>query len=223
MRLKTKLAALAAGATMLAATSASATVLLVHASGVASGPYAFIFGGNEADTYTDVPFSMDVTIDLSMGTRTEVFFGPLINQDALSSSGTNPGEVTETVDGHTITGARTSTFQVDTDGVDGISQFLGTLILWDGLVTGFWVQQPDPTLFKSYETLPSGNLCVGATLCTAELSAGSDQAIKAPLDTLTVTELPVPEPTSWTLMLIGFGGLGGMLRRRRAFGASGLN
>jgi hypothetical protein len=36
------------------------------------------------------------------------------------------------------------------------------------------------------------------------------------LKSLTVTKAAVPEPESWALMIAGFGGLGVMLRRRRA-------
>jgi hypothetical protein len=35
---------------------------------------------------------------------------------------------------------------------------------------------------------------------------------------LTINFIGVPEPATWATMLIGFGGLGAILRRRRAVG-----
>lgn len=67
---------------------------------------------------------------------------------------------------------------------------------------------------------PSGNLCLiaiscGGTIYFGEVNGGLE------LDNLTVTyhpwpgNTPAPEPTTWALMITGFGGAGAMLRRRR--------
>lgn len=218
MRLKMKLAALAAGATMMAAGSAGATVLLVHASGVASGydETGDLLGVIGA-TYSDVAFSLDVTIDLSKGARFTGPFGPL-SIDVLQGAGaSNPGDFTETIDGKMIAGAYHSVFLMSLDPSNGLSQFRADFTTAGGLFAGFLVQRPDAT-FLTYETIPGGNLCVGATTCRWDFADGI-HTIEASLDTFTVTAAAVPEPASWALMIGGFGLVGAVLRQRRAVAA----
>jgi len=219
MRLKMMLASLAAGATMLAAGSADASVLLIHASGTASGydEYGFLLGVYQA-TYSDVAFSLDVSIDLSKGTRSTGRIGPIFHDTLQGAGASNPGAFTETIDGKTVTGASKSVFNLAQAVPVGPSQFRGDFTM-GGIVSGFWVQYADARLF-TYETIPSGNLCIGATTCRSLLSSGSIK-IEAQLDTFTVTEAPVPEPASWALMILGFGLAGATLRRREAPGPSG--
>lgn len=216
MRLKMKLAALAAGATMLAAGSADATVLLVHASGTASG-YDEVGDllGVVGATYSDAAFSLDVTIDLSKGARTTGPLGPLF-VDALQGSGaSNPGDLTETIAGKTIAGASKSVFQL-AHLPDGLGLFQADFRTSNGLFARFFVKTP-ATLF-TYETIPSGNLCIGATDCLSYLGDGI-HTIEASLDTFTVSAAGVPEPASWALMIGGFGLAGAVLRHRRVVAA----
>jgi hypothetical protein len=62
-----------------------------------------------------------------------------------------------------------------------------------------------------------GDLITSATLTSAagfgtfsQLRIGGDRALTA----------PVPEPATWAMMLIGFGAIGGAMRRRRTAGAT---
>ena len=161
MRLKKKLAVLAAGATMLAAGSAGATVLLVHASGTASGydEYGDLLGVQDA-TYSDVAFSRDMTIDLSKGTRQTGPFGPIFDDVVQGDGLSNPGAVTETIDGKTIAGTSSSIFEVVQDLPDSLSSFRGYFRTSGGLFASLFVQRPDATFF-TFDTIPSGNLCIG--------------------------------------------------------------
>jgi hypothetical protein len=80
-------------------------------------------------------------------------------------------------------------------------QLLGTIALGSGAA------YQDYTI--SFEALASGTL--------AALVGTDSHDNKGPLlDGLTLMVLAVPEPSGWSLMILGFGGMGAVLRRRRA-------
>ena len=51
---------------------------------------------------------------------------------------------------------------------------------------------------------------------TIRLAAVTDSNAGVFFDTVSVTGPGVPEPAAWALMIVGFGGVGAVLRRRRA-------
>jgi hypothetical protein len=55
-----------------------------------------------------------------------------------------------------------------------------------------------------------------STESTIRLAAVTDSNAGVFFDTVSVTGPAVPEPAAWALMIVGFGGVGAVLRRRRA-------
>jgi hypothetical protein len=49
---------------------------------------------------------------------------------------------------------------------------------------------------------------------------GTLNSLKHADDIAPIIQASVPEPASWAMMLVGFGGLGALLRRRRSLAAS---
>jgi hypothetical protein len=90
----------------------------------------------------------------------------------------------------------------------------GAVLFVDGF--GMPVNAPGPTSFNTSPFIlnnPGPAMNVGFTLLYAECCG-------APADLeFTVNDVSpggVPEPATWGLMLVGFGGLGAMIRRRRS-------
>lgn len=73
-----------------------------------------------------------------------------------------------------------------------------------------WLQYSSGLLGAGDYTIEAGVRNVGDDPDTYE--AGFDS--KLLLDNVSVTAAPVPEPTTWGLLIAGFAGVGGMLRRR---------
>jgi hypothetical protein len=201
-----KLGALAACAAILAATSAHAVVIDYVFTGVADGTLNNVAFTNAAFTITEVS-----------NTSTEGDFGggEISNTSTSAtftvgaSSGTLTGTLNEVVDnqnsgqGSMIFG-QSNSMGFAGEGLD--NSFFETY----GLTTATSVIPGDPPSFQSQTyTTSLGNL-----VFTSASSANFQAVIPSAGG--------VPEPASWALMLVGFGGVGSILRsvrRRRSLAA----
>jgi hypothetical protein len=91
-------------------------------------------------------------------------------------------------------------------------------------VTGgefLWLSAPDPIVAPG-TPFPPGNTDLQAWIRNENLApdwlrVGTDITHQGPFNmTFSLTGVTVPEPATWAMMLVGLGGLGGLLRRRRA-------
>jgi hypothetical protein len=91
-------------------------------------------------------------------------------------------------------------------------------------VTGgefLWLSAPDPIVAPG-TPFPPGNTDLQAWIRNEDLAPdwlriGTDITDQGPFNmTFSLTGVTVPEPATWAMMLVGLGGLGGLLRRRRA-------
>jgi hypothetical protein len=78
------------------------------------------------------------------------------------------------------------------------------------------VFQANVTAGQFYVVALNGNPNIGAC-CSRNFSGAMDGTFDW---SITERDAGVPEPASWTLMLVGFGGLGAVLRRRRGLAAA---
>ena len=91
-------------------------------------------------------------------------------------------------------------------------------------VTGgefLWLSAPDPIVAPG-TPFPPGNTDLQAWIRNEDLAPdwlriGTDITDQGPFNmTFSLTGVTVPEPATWAMMLVGLGGLGGLLRRRRS-------
>jgi len=71
-----------------------------------------------------------------------------------------------------------------------------------------------PTGYISSTAISSSMVLAGETIAGMTLTPGT-YTFATPGDTIILNISAVPEPATWAMMLMGFGGLGAMLRRRR--------
>lgn len=208
-------AAVAAAALITAGPAAAAT-LIVEASGPTFGldPHDRLgLGGGE---FFDQTFTLSFVFDLDAADR----FMSTVNDTARSGSATGfPSSILASI---TI-GGQLFTFSANFDNVAlqgpaAIQQVLNstTQQFLIGSADG-----PDPFI-ADLTAPPAGNLCLVANCYGTATLSGGLVAILNPT-TYTVTYDPdgtggggtVPEPSTWALMILGFGSAGAMLRRRQ--------
>lgn len=75
----------------------------------------------------------------------------------------------------------------------------------------------NPTADNSLSSFMSGSFTFAGTgaLTSLDVFSGGVDNVDAIIDNITVSQA-VPEPTTWALLLLGFGGVGFSMRRRRA-------
>jgi hypothetical protein len=130
----------------------------------------------------------------------------------------NPGaydltSATGSINGHTITGL---------SGYDGASNVVFPGARFPVDTVGFSVASDADDAFNIYQDAGSFDpdspfSCGGANFCIlGPGSVGPGDPVQA-LTSLSITIAPVsvPEPATWAMMLVGFGGLGATLRMRR--------
>ena len=113
---------------------------------------------------------------------------------------------------------------------NGIDAYAAGLAMQSG-ATGFWVYQAnlgtttllgtsgvggpgqDNYLMLLGQSVPVGSYIVG--FLAQSNSAGTGYGATANSGAILITDPPVPEPATWAMMLMGFGGIGMAMRRNR--------
>lgn len=198
-------AALAAVASLALAAPAGAAVMVATYSGPTNGFYdtsgTFGFANDGGGGTTSFGWSATFVFDPSVG-----YAKPFI--DETSTGGIS---ASFTLGGYTInlagTGTANRNFSQPYSAFEN-TQTDGTTYLQ--IRAGFPAVTPVPSLFTEFPDYinydgsgGSGNLLRGAGFGGTLIVTGID-----------IRALPVPEPTSWALLIFGFGGVGAVLRRR---------
>lgn len=200
---------LAACAALFVPSAASAVVMNFHVEGTVIGPVAggFVYFGG--------PIDVDGSIDTSKGTHT---IAP--PTDRVEGGGSNaPVNADVTLD--FLSGADWGQMFSSFAFVDGPGHSTMSLAMLDptSTYTMFFVVTRPGDQFTSLTTIPTGDLCVGATACFGKIvdANGGTQFSNANIAVTSFTmRNAVPEPSTWAMMIIGFVGAGAMLRRRRS-------
>jgi hypothetical protein len=77
-----------------------------------------------------------------------------------------------------------------------------------------------PGSFSGWQLVTMAFTATASSEVVSFLSVGTPAANLPPVAFLDGVSLTVPEPAVWTMMLVGFGGLGALMRRRRALAAA---
>ena len=205
----------AACAAFALATPASAAVVLATFEGVATGTaVSGLFG--DATSFQNVAFRAVLTIDDELGTLT---FGP--TQDILQGSGAEA----PVTDGYIeIAGVRREIFPTS---AFLMAQKLTPRVIYTlsqqggGANTNLTLRSALPAPLGGFAA-PTSSLLGGTGGAFTSVAGGQVQA-NFQLKTISFSiapppppPTPVPEPGAWALMIVGFGGAGAWLRRRRA-------
>jgi hypothetical protein len=202
-----KFGALAACAIILAATSAHAVVIDYDFTGVADGTLGGLTFTNAAFTITEVS-----------DTSTEGNFGG----GEISNTSTS---ATFTVGGSsgTLTGTLNEVIENQISGQGAI------IFGQTNTIAGFAGEGLDNSFFETYGLTTATSVIPGSppsfqsqTYATSLGNLVFTSASSASFQAVIPSAGGVPEPTSWALMLVGFGGVGSILRsvrRRRSLAA----
>lgn len=223
------LAALAVTASLAGAAPASAALVVATYTGTATGADDLgVFGGG---MFTDAAFTAVIQYDTTQGTRTTTAFG-----DSLAASGTNPFiEASLTIGGTTYTWAPVTSGSASVSFGSGQHQIIVDNVdvqPFGDLYTTFsrhleLVTFPVPGLssidsYANYSDADPGlwsNARFAATTITNPQTQEYTQTVSQ--FSLTASNVSVevngaiPEPSTWALMIVGFGSAGAMLRRRQ--------
>jgi hypothetical protein len=115
-----------------------------------------------------------------------------------------------------------------TDGLYGGFRFFGAAPAYDTITLGSFSSYQEPTsptrMLIGVDSLASTDPYQIYTISFRAHSAGSLSAVIGTssddnmgplLDNVSLSLAAIPEPSSWTLLILGFGGVGALLRRRR--------
>jgi hypothetical protein len=228
-----KFAAAAAVAALMAASSpASATILTATFTGfIASGHDQTGLFGNAGQNLAGLAYVTQYTFDTTAGLYDNSYANGEAIEGGAFYGASSPVTATMTVNGVTLsqTGPYKSYVFRETD-VPAISYLAGTLI---DTPSAFADEDISNYAFVDLAAL-SSTLATTATLIQGDFSFNSfDRTTNTETfdtfgqfssqGTITISDgsTPgVPEPATWGLMIMGFGGAGAALRRRRMAGAT---
>ena len=236
MTIYTRACGLAAALTICAfAAPASATVMLVTYTGkVVVGGYDDGAGGLYKDTddaalfgargahLGGADFTATFLYDTHLGVDSHTPVGP---DDHTRVGGTSSG------DGGVIP-VLDATLKIN--GVTqhlGLGSKFGSIRVFNGLVAQFY--QPSPPnlmgfrntiagvteLDQTFDTDLAGVVSAGANSFIMSFPPGAPTILNFSVTHATAIESAIPEPAAWALMLLGFGGIGSVVRRRRSVAA----
>ena len=204
MGIKILLAGVGAAALLAAALPAAAQVVLQD--NFDSAPQALNWPGDGVFASTSPPASVDLIgtgfFDLQPG------HGNYLDLDGSTGSGNDPAGQITSLDSF---GAGAYALSFLLGGNDRVSQTQSTTISLGDWSTTITPGASDP--FTRYNF----NFTTGAAGKLAFTESGPSDQQGNLLDDIKLTA--VPEPASWALMLVGFGGLGAVLRSRRSLTA----
>ena len=183
-----------AGATALTAASAANAAFTIGAS-----------GGTNGTVTPTITSSSTLEFDTTNGTQ-----GPYSSFFQFNNDGFTSGVFSATASTNPLAGTTVTLLQLFTGGtvtvVNGTNTYSGGTLVTGGTVSGSSNSLTLPNVAltpnTSYTLQYSGNL--GATPGNISGNGAFAGAVA-----------PVPEPATWGLMLLGFGGIGFAMRRRR--------
>lgn len=201
----------------LSTAASAATLVTIHAEGAATGHLASlgIIYPNPA------PITVDASFDLSKGTRTTNAVVDRIE----GSNANSPGQADVAVESfHSLADTGWGNPFASMSFLTAPTYSTLSINLMDPTtdrVLYLLINRPG-SLFTSLDTIPTGEVCAGATMCFGGIvdpggdTIGNNLALAWSSVTFSVTDTAVPEPATWALMILGFGGAGAALRRSKA-------
>lgn len=130
---------------------------------------------------------------------------------SIDLSGNGPGSISQTFD--TIVGALYNvTFDLAGNGDGGPGQKTATVLASGGTLGTFSTpSSPKPNLTYTPYTY---TFTATGSATTLTFASATNTAFGPVLDNVSVTAA-VPEPATWAMMMLGFGAMGSVLRRRK--------
>ena len=187
--------------------------------------------GTVVDTQiaSDLAFTDTFVFDLDKGVRFTGMNGPFLI-DSIGGGSFFPGSAPLLSSRLTINGATLDflgTYVADLDTFQGLSITAAAQVFVPDDVWRFniaSIHTNAPALLTGDFSAPASNHTYSdgfASICAKVVTTGNtsscdDERFSAQFVTDTVTlSTSVPEPATWALMILGFGGVGGLARRRR--------
>jgi len=206
-------AALAVTAGLLAAPAGAVTIIngSFEDASVAPGSYTTLFAGSTAiDGWTVGGDSVDY-----IGGYWEAADGVR----SLDLSGNNKGSISQLLTGLTVGGHYQVRFFLAGNPDGGAGTKVAVASDGDAQSGNFFFPQAGNTKSDMGWAEQVFNFTAAASTANLTFSATLNDAYGPALDNVSISGGAVPEPASWAMMIAGFGGVGAMMRRRRAITA----
>jgi hypothetical protein len=215
-------------AALAVAQPASAAIIVTHWSGVlysGSDP-TDVFGTGNPDL-AGVAYDVVSTLDTEKGLYATYPWGDDLRADIYGSHQLL-GVATLTINGHSLVFGASNSDLIPTRIVAYNNNYVGKTVIqgtfFDGEGNGAPCNDLEIKAFgydgynpaSIFTPIPEG-FCLAATACGGsfrfDASRGNPGVVYGEFGG--TFSLPVPEPTTWAMMILGFGLMGGALRRRR--------
>jgi len=205
--MKTKILAAAVGAATLAMAGSASAVVLLADNFDSQTPDQLNWAGDTVFLPTSPPGTVDL---IGVGGAFDFYpgNGAYLDLDGSSGSGNDPaGEITSIAS--FVAGAYNLTFQLGGNARGAPAQT--TRVSLGNYSVDILLSSADPLTNYSFTFNTTGG-----QLKFTELGPSNQQGnILDDVELSTSRSAGIPEPASWAMMIMGFGGVGGLLRRRR--------